>query len=112
MRINFALILIVCLVSAYLYRRIFVLQEKDLAKEVLLIQPKLIVEVPKDIPTNGLIPIEEEEMNFPEGATLDEKIQLSRPGTLIVLPEIQFYKNTFGIMPSSQREIFELIDCK
>jgi len=85
------------------------LQEKDLAKEALLIQPKVVVEVPIDIPTNGLIPIEEEAMNFPEGATLEEKIQLSRPGTLIVLPEIQFYKNTFGIMPSSQREIFELI---
>lgn len=87
------------------------LQEKDLAKEDLLIQPKVEVEVevPKDIPTNGLIPIEEKDMNFPEGATLEEKIQLSRPGTLIVLPEIQFYKNSFGIMPSSQREIFELI---
>ena len=31
-----------------------------------------------------------------EGATLEEKIQLSRPGTLIVLPEIQFYKNSFA----------------
>ena len=68
-----------------------------------------MVEVPKDIPTNGLIPIEEKDMNFPEGATLAEKIELSRPGTLIVLPEIQFYKNSFGIMPSSQREMFELI---
>lgn len=83
------------------------LQEKDLAKEAELIKPK--VEVPKDIPTNGLTPIEEKDMHFPEGATLAEKIELSRPGTLIVLPEIQFYKNTFGIMPSSQREVFELI---
>ena len=85
------------------------LQEKDLAKEAELIKPKVVVEVPKDIPTNGLIPIEEKDMNFPEGATLAEKIELSRPGTLIVLPEIQFYKNSFGIMPSSQREMFELI---
>lgn len=83
------------------------LQEKDLAKEAELIKPK--VEVPKDIPTNGLTPIEEVDMHFPEGATLAEKIELSRPGTLIVLPEIQFYKNSFGIMPSSQREVFELI---
>lgn len=83
------------------------LQEKDLAKETELIKPK--VEVPIDVPTNGLTPIEEKDMNFPEGATLAEKIELSRPGTLIVLPEIQFYKNTFGIMPSSQREVFELI---
>jgi outer membrane protein OmpA-like peptidoglycan-associated protein len=85
------------------------LQEKDLAKEAELIKPKVVVEEPKDIPTNGLIPIEEADMHFPEGATLAEKIELSRPGTLIVLPEIQFYKNSFGIMPSSQREMFELI---
>ncbi|CAM4391146.1 OmpA family protein [Flavobacterium terrigena] len=83
------------------------LQEKDLAKEAELIKPK--VEEPKDIPTNGLTPIEEVDMHFPEGATLADKIELSRPGTLIVLPEIQFYKNSFGIMPSSQREVFELI---
>lgn len=83
------------------------LQEKDLAKEAELIKPK--VEEPKDVPTNGLTPIEEKDMNFPEGATLAEKIELSRPGTLIILPEIQFYKNSFGIMPSSQREVFELI---
>lgn len=85
------------------------LQEKDLAKEAELIQPKVVVEAPKDIPTNGLTPIEEVDMNFPENATLEEKIQLSKPGTLIVLPEIQFYKNSFGIMPSSQREMFELV---
>ena len=85
------------------------LQEKDLAKENELIKPKVVVEVPKDMPTNGLTPIEEEDMNFPENATLLEKIELSRPGTLIVLPEIQFYKNSFGIMPSSQRQMFELI---
>lgn len=86
------------------------LQEKDLAKEAELIKPKVeVVEEPKDAPTNGLTPIEEVDMHFPEGATLAEKIELSRPGTLIVLPEIQFYKNSFGIMPSSQREMFELI---
>jgi outer membrane protein OmpA-like peptidoglycan-associated protein len=86
------------------------LQEKDLAKEAELIKPKVaVVEEPKDVPTNGLTPIEEADMHFPEGATLAEKIELSRPGTLIVLPEIQFYKNSFGIMPSSQREMFELI---
>lgn len=81
------------------------LQEKDLAKEAELIKPKA-VEVPK---TTEIIPIEEKEMNFPEGATLEEKVELSRPGTLIVLPEIQFYKNSFGIMPSSKPSIDELI---
>ncbi len=85
------------------------LQEKDLAKEAELIPPKVVVEVPKDISTNGLIPIEEKDMNFPEGATLEEKIRLSKPGTLIVLPEIQFYKNSFAILPSSQRQMYELI---
>lgn len=85
------------------------LQEKDLAKEAELIKPKVVVEEPKDIPTNGLTPIEEVDMHFPEGATLAEKIELSRPGTLIVLPEIQFYKNSFGIMPSSKPSIDELI---
>ncbi|WP_177177107.1 OmpA family protein [Flavobacterium urocaniciphilum] len=81
------------------------LQEKDLAKEAELIKPK-VVEVPK---TTEIIPIEEKDMNFPEGATLEEKVELSRPGTLIVLPEIQFYKNSFGIMPSSKPSIDELI---
>ena len=81
------------------------LQEKDLAKEAELIKPK-VVEVPK---TTEIIPIEEKDMNFPEGATLEEKIELSKPGTLIVLPEIQFYKNSFGIMPSSKQSIDELI---
>lgn len=81
------------------------LQEKDLAKEAELIKPK-VVEAPK---TTEIIPIEEKDMNFPEGATLEEKIELSKPGTLIVLPEIQFYKNSFGIMPSSKQSIDELI---
>lgn len=83
------------------------LQEKDLAKEAELIKPKNIE--PKDVSTNGLTPIEEVDMHFPEGATLEEKVVLSRPGTLIVLPEIQFYKNSFGIMPSSKPSIEELI---
>jgi outer membrane protein OmpA-like peptidoglycan-associated protein len=85
------------------------LQEKDLAKEAELIKPKEVVEPIKEEYTNGIIPIEEKDMNFPENATLAEKIQLSRPGTLIVLPDIQFYKNSFGIMPSSQSQIFELV---
>lgn len=82
------------------------LQEKDLAKEAELIKPKKVVEQPK---TTEIIPIEEKDMNFPEGATLEQKIELSKPGTLIVLPEIQFYKNSFGIMPSSKPSIDELI---
>lgn len=81
------------------------LQEKDLAKEALLIKPK-VVEQPK---TTEIIPIEEKDMNFPENATLEDKVALSKPGTLIVLPEIQFYKNSFGIMPSSKRSIDELL---
>ena len=66
------------------------LLEKDLAKEneILGIKPK--VETPA-----VLIPIEEVDMHFPIDATLEEKVALSKPGTLIVLPEIQFYKNSF-----------------
>lgn len=80
------------------------LLEKDLAKEneILGIKPK--VETPV-----VLIPIEEVDMHFPIDATLEEKVALSKPGTLIVLPEIQFYKNSFGIMPSSKKSIDELI---
>lgn len=80
------------------------LLEKDLAKEneILGIKPK--VETPA-----VLIPIEEVDMHFPIDATLEEKVALSKPGTLIVLPEIQFYKNSFGIMPSSKKSIDELI---
>lgn len=80
------------------------LLEKDLAKEneILGIKPK--VETNREI-----VPIEEVDMHFPEGATLEEKVSLSKPGTLIVLPEIQFYKNSFGIMPSSKKSIDELI---
>ena len=80
------------------------LLEKDLAKEneILGIKPK--VETPV-----VLIPIEDVDMHFPIDATLEEKVALSKPGTLIVLPEIQFYKNSFGIMPSSKKSIDELI---
>ena len=81
------------------------LQEKDLAKEAELIKPK-VVETPKP---DEIVPIEEKDMHFPEGATLEEKIELSKPGTLIVMPEIQFYKNSFGIMPSSKPSIDELV---
>jgi len=81
------------------------LKEKDLAKEAELIKPKVI----EPVKPTEIVPIEEKDMNFPEGATFEEKVVLSKPGTLIVLPEIQFYKNSFGIMPSSKPSIDELI---
>lgn len=56
-----------------------------------------------------IIPIEEEAMNFPENATLAEKIALSQKGTLIRLNDINFFINTFAIMPTSKRSIDELI---
>lgn len=76
--------------------------EKDLAREneILGIRPIEPVEI---------VPIEEEEMNFPENATLQDKILLSKKGTLIRLNDINFYLNTFAIMPSSKRAIDELI---
>ena len=60
------------------------------------------------IPQESLA-IEEEAMNFPEHATLIDKIKLSRKGTLIRLNDINFYVNTFAILPSSKRAIDELI---
>ncbi|GAA4052572.1 OmpA family protein [Flavobacterium cheonanense] len=78
--------------------------EKDLAREneILGIKPKVVVE-------EEIIPIEEENMNFPEGATLEDKIELSTKGTLIRLEDINFHVNTFAIIPSSKKSIDELI---
>lgn len=83
---------------------VFYILAKDLAREneILGIQPKVVE--PKEI-----IPIEEEAMNFPENATLLDKIQLSQKGTLIRLNDVNFYVNTFAIMPISKRAIDELI---
>ncbi len=78
--------------------------EKDLAREneILGIKPKVVVE-------EEIIPIEEETMNFPDGATLEVKIELSTKGTLIRLEDINFHVNTFAIIPSSKKSIDELI---
>jgi outer membrane protein OmpA-like peptidoglycan-associated protein len=78
--------------------------EKDLAREneILGIKPKVVVE-------EEIIPIEEETMNFPDGATLEDKIELSTKGTLIRLEDINFHVNTFAIIPSSKKSIDELI---
>jgi outer membrane protein OmpA-like peptidoglycan-associated protein len=59
--------------------------------------------------TPEFVPIEEETMNFPENATLEDKIKLSEKGTLIRLDDINFYVNTFAIIPTSKRSIDELI---
>ena len=83
---------------------IYYILSKDLAREdeILGIKPKEIV--PEEI-----VPIEEETMNFPENATLEDKIKLSKKGTLIRLNDINFYVNTFAIMQTSKRAIDELI---
>lgn len=80
------------------------LLEKDLAKENEILGIKPTVVEPEVI-----VPIEEEDMSFPENATLEEKIKLSKKGTLIRLSDINFYVNTFAIMPNSKRSIDELI---
>jgi outer membrane protein OmpA-like peptidoglycan-associated protein len=81
-----------------------IILEKDLAREneILGIKPKVVVE-------EEIVPIEEETMNFPEGATLEDKIELSTKGTLIRLEDINFHVNTFAIIPSSKKSIDELI---
>ncbi len=78
--------------------------EKDLAleNEILGIKPKVVVE-------EEVVPIEEEAMNFPEGATLQDKIELSTKGTLIRLNDINFHINTFAIMPKSKTTIMDLV---
>lgn len=91
------------------YATIFFLTQKELAKETEILKGKVKEEQPVVTEKGDLIPIEEVDMHFPPDANLEEKIKLSRPGTLIVLPEIQFYKNSFGIMPTSKRSIDELL---
>jgi len=84
------------------------LQEKDLAKEneILGIKPKEVVPTqPQEI-----VPIEEETMNFPENASLEDKIKLSKRGTLIRLKDINFYLNTFAVVPQSKNAIDELVN--
>ncbi|WP_395062540.1 OmpA family protein [Flavobacterium sp.] len=66
--------------------------------------------VAKPLPaTVVMLPVFFGYMNFPENATLEDKIKLSRKGTLIRLNDINFYVNTFAIVPSSKRAIDELI---
>jgi outer membrane protein OmpA-like peptidoglycan-associated protein len=82
------------------------LQEKDLAKEneVLGIKPAVVT---NEKPT--IVPIEEKDMNFPENATLLDKVALSKPGTIIEIKDIYFYQSTFRIMPTSDRALNELL---
>ena len=77
--------------------------EKDLDKEneILGIKPKIVEE--------EIVPIEEERMHFPEGATLQDKIELSTRGTLIRLSDINFHINTFAIMQNSKGTIIDLV---
>lgn len=86
---------------------IYFILQKDLAREeeILGIKPKVTTLIEPQV----LIPIEEEEMHFPENATLQEKIELSKKGTLIRLKDINFYVSTFAIMPSSRHSVDELI---
>lgn len=83
---------------------IYYILQKDLAREdeILGIKPKVVEPVEVE-------PIEEETMNFPENATLEEKVGLSRKGTLIRLNDINFYLNSFAVMPTSKKAIDELI---
>ncbi len=86
---------------------IYYLLPKDLPREneILGIKPTPTVVEPIEI-----IPIEEDAMNFPENATLAEKVALSQKGTLIRLKDINFYINTFAMMPTSKKSVDELIN--
>ena len=77
--------------------------KNDLARE------NEILGIKNDLPqVEELLPIEEEAMNFPENATLTEKINLSKPGTKIVLKDILFHQNTFSMLPDSRPAMEEL----
>jgi outer membrane protein OmpA-like peptidoglycan-associated protein len=88
---------------------IYYLLEKDIPRENEILGIKPVVNQVVEQQPEEIIPIEEADMNFPENATLDEKIQLSRKGTLIKIDNINFYLNSFGIMPTSKRAIDELL---
>lgn len=85
---------------------ILFIQPKDFAREneILGIQPAEPVK-----PAEPEI-IEEEAMHFPEGATLADKIKLARVGTLIRLRDINFYQNTFAVMPTSKNAVDQLVN--
>ncbi|MFM2231046.1 MAG: hypothetical protein RL607_2304 [Bacteroidota bacterium] len=85
---------------------ILYIEPKDFAREneILGIKP-----VEPEKPTEPQV-IEEEAMNFPENATLEQKIQLARVGTLIRLKDINFYVNTFAVMPSSKNSVDQLVN--
>lgn len=88
---------------------IYYILQKDLAREneILGIKPKVVE--PVVVEPIEIEVIEEEAMNFPENATLEQKVGLSRKGTLIRLNDINFYLNTFAVMPTSKKAIDELI---
>jgi outer membrane protein OmpA-like peptidoglycan-associated protein len=84
---------------------IYYILPKDLARENEILGIKPVEPVVADI-----VPIEEEDMHFPPNATLEEKVALSKPGTKIVIKNIFFYQNSFGMMPTSKPAMDELID--
>jgi outer membrane protein OmpA-like peptidoglycan-associated protein len=88
---------------------VYYLLPKDFARENEILGIKKVDLKPIEQEISELIPIEEEAMNFPENATLEDKIKFSQKGTLIRLNDINFYVNTFAIMPTSKRAIDELI---
>jgi len=83
---------------------IYFILPKDLSREEDILGIKH-----KEVVNDEIVPIEEEAMNFPVNATLEDKIKLSKKGTLILLKDINFYVNTFAIMQTSKRAIDELI---
>ena len=88
---------------------IFYLLPKDFSRENEILGIKKEEPKPVEQETPEFIPMEEETMNFPENSTLEDKIKLSEKGTLIRLDDINFYVNTFAIIPTSKRSIDELI---
>jgi len=84
---------------------IYYILPKDLARENEILGIKPVEPVVAEV-----VPIEEEDMHFPVNATLEEKVALAKPGTKIVIKNIFFYQNSFGMMPTSKPAMDELID--
>ncbi len=69
----------------------YYLLEKDIAREDEILGIKELVQF------------------IPDSLSLKDKIKLAKVGTKIILKEINFYQNTFAIMPESNSALYDLL---
>ena len=82
---------------------IYYIQEKDLAKEneILGIKEEVIAEVKED---NASV----DEEIIADDAPLEERIKKTKEGKTLILKDINFYHNTFGVMNESRPILYDL----